>query len=251
MSSDSLFHHIDPVEVPMTVVAEIGKFGPLNMGRYYATIWFGVHDENFIDEITIDEIEETIRIVQKMLKEERSILTEGNMDIYRPSHFDGEDLLDHLKYQYPVKTNEFRASLHTGRIIGEIDLLCAMALLQLERTAESMEKEKARLVGYFMLDTYNLVDRIKKIVNTRDEKEFISRRAKINAGKRHEKTYKIQDEAIRLYKSKKRWRSTRNAASIIYPDVAEYAKKIGQPLSQDRGPKTIYDYLRAYVNSHS
>ncbi len=72
--------------------------------------------------------------------------------------------------------------------------------------------------------------------------------ARKGANARHDQTTRpLKAKAIELYESKK-WRSVSQAAKDIYPKLEQFieAKGIRFSFSAERGPKTVYDWLRAH-----
>lgn len=73
--------------------------------------------------------------------------------------------------------------------------------------------------------------------------------AKFLALKRHAKTTLIRTKALDLYRNGGPWKSSRQAAKRICPEVVEYAHALGAPLSHDRAEQTVYDWIREHVRS--
>ena len=65
--------------------------------------------------------------------------------------------------------------------------------------------------------------------------------------KHDQTTRRLKKEAIRLYEAGK-WRSVLQAAKDIYPKLEQFieAQSIVFRFSAERGPKTLYDWLRAH-----
>jgi hypothetical protein len=113
--------------------------------------------------------------------------------------------------------------------------------------------EAMEAVGYAdVLEAHKEAGNAREKEPDRDLREQIAGhnrdRARKAANERHDRTTRpLKEEAIRLYEARK-WRSVLQAAKEIYPKLEQFIEAKGIPFrfSSERGPKTIYDWLRAH-----
>jgi hypothetical protein len=119
--------------------------------------------------------------------------------------------------------------------------LCALTLRQLEFTARAIDAGDAVRAAAYMADVVDLTCEVRRALDREAGSDVASRGAR----KRHERTNQIRRLAEELYdKTPKGSVAARSAA--IYREVEEVARRVGAPLTPTRGPKTVYDWLRAY-----
>ena len=72
--------------------------------------------------------------------------------------------------------------------------------------------------------------------------QALSERGKLAAHSRHRRNRELREFAWDLYTAGN-FKSVRQAAKAILPKVQERARELDSPLSEDRGEKTVYDWL--------
>ncbi len=131
------------------------------------------------------------------------------------------EALRHLKSDPPIAAE---CALEAMEAVGYADILALR-----KETEDDREKDPDRDFQKQLESHYHTLAR--KAANARHDQT----------------TRRLKKKAIKLYESKK-WRSVLQAAKHIYPKLEQFieAKGIRFRFSPERGPKTVYDWLRAH-----
>jgi len=136
-------------------------------------------------------------------------------------------------------SEEFSASLKQA-------VLCALCLVALDEAIAATKKSAEELVIHVLdfQEMYCMAD-IQPRDNDVIRGAVLSGQGKRAAEIRHKKSSsKLKAFAIFEFQNNDGWKSTRQASKTIFPKVQAYAVEVGiPPLSPDRGPQTVYEWL--------
>jgi hypothetical protein len=102
------------------------------------------------------------------------------------------------------------------------------------------------------------LDEAFKALHAYDPKEYVSidefmkirgLAAKKGGEASAQKSRALKALTIRLYEAGGEWTSLSKARDEIWPQVKAEAVGLGRPMTDSRGPKTVYDWLREYKKS--
>ena len=132
-------------------------------------------------------------------------------------------------------------------------ILCVLCIYILDDIICSFRGGKEGLASVIMIfqkvfDMANL-ERVQSHVTKNELMSSIGKKA---AEARHSSTTgRLKAFAISEFQSEKKWRSTLAASKIIFSRVQDYAAENTIPtLSAERGPKTVYDWLRESLKNN-
>lgn len=186
----------------------------------------------------IKDFDEAIAAAESMLVQSGRFPSEvrGRSPLEAPHA--GATLVDVFCDRFVAKMPAYSHRLSSGRSIGQRQLLCAMAVWLVERTAAAIEAEDAVLVAALMRDLLEVVCEARRAL----DREAGSTIAKRRARSRWAAMYEVRARAVELFRARS-WKSTRAAAKGIALRVRQFAESVGWRMSEDRVELTIYEWL--------
>lgn len=189
------------------------------------------------------KLRRTITEVQRYLKQQDTSLREG-WDEYDPTPpwDEGGLLIDWLQ-DNDDKHGPYLKKLNDAITIRDVDLLSALALIQLDRAIAAIKDTRALEVARFCIDLADLLAEIDYAVQLKESKRANRDRAVARARRRHAPRDEVKRYITAEYLAIK-WPSVLQAAKALTPKARAYARKLRWTMSPDRAEKTVYDWLR-------
>ena len=221
------FRAIDPARPP----SESGDLGRISALVAEAATWF-VEDPLFTEKgierpalrsPSVEELGEAIQAAVAMVNAKDGA---GDARLKAKAALDaaGSVLVDSFCDCFIRKEPAYSLRLRNGRSIGQRQLLCAMALHQLEHAARAIAAGDAVRVAALMVDVLELICEVRRALDREAGSDVAVRRAR----KRHERTYRIRARAIELFEATDSGPILKRSRAI-YKDVSDFAKEIGAP----------------------
>lgn len=240
---------IDPLRPP----SDTGTCGRLASIVSASTTWFfaePVTDRNRtpaeLCTRTLSEIEEAVEAAHELLRAEGvAVDVTHETDAFARDRR-GYQLVDLFCNKHMRKERGFPRQLSSGRSINQRQLLSAMALYQAEQTARAAANGDVSAVCDLMEDLLELVCEMRRALDREAGSSIAARRARA----RNEVYDRIKARACELY-DRQAWPSIRKASQKLFPEVQQFSRELGTPLSLDSGELTLNKWLRAHKNSAS
>lgn len=185
----------------------------------------------------IADFDEAVSVAESMLVQSGRYPSEAGLEPLESNHA-GATLVDVFCDRFIAKEAAYQHRLASGRVIGQRQLLCAVAIWLVERTAVAIKAKDAVLVATLMRDLLEVVCEIRRAL----DREAGSTIAKRRARSRWAAMYEVRALAVKLFRAKS-WTSTRAAATSIALRVRQFAESVGWRMSADRVELTIYEWL--------
>jgi hypothetical protein len=241
----SYFRLIDPLRPPATD-GEFGVLVPLVAEAvtwiFYDPTFDASKDEKRLEETpSLATVMDCIDAGWQLLHERRWVSRKPRAPASNLQPNDGVELVDVFCDRFIAKLPPFVLKTSSGRDVGQRQVLCAFALLYVERVAQGIHSGRSTDVCNSMRNLLELVCEIRRGLDREAGASVVARRTL----KRWESRYPVYSKAIELFERRK-WKSVRQARDAILVEVLEVAKKVGFNLTEGRAEVTIYEWLLAH-----
>lgn len=152
----------------------------------------------------------------------------------------GASLVDVFCDRHITKMPPYTGRLRSGKTIKQRQVLCAMALYLVERTASALRRNDSKSVAALMRDQLEVICEVRRALDREAGATIAARRAR----SRWAVVYETRARAIQLYEANEsKWKSRRAASQRLVSDVQRIAKSLGWTMSEDRAELTLYGWL--------
>lgn len=180
---------------PLNEPYETALFHFFGGGLAFEEMLFALHSKNGSERSVVTplqtEVEEAIRLVLLQIEVAYQELdgTESTVEFDVPDDLMlGGFFVDLLSEREFSKATPYCFTLTSGRQIGEIELICALMMIQIVQVTNYIQAQNAVAVGMLMWDLHRLDVEIDRILRDRDLSEEARERSRKLLQKRHRKT---------------------------------------------------------------
>jgi hypothetical protein len=202
-----------------------------------------------------EEIEEIVEKCVEMLNQwTRDLVVSeiGSVEVdentlfdFRNGFYDSEILTETIESLIEEEDlEELTYTLRSGREIETQHMYAGLGLWKIDHAMTAIKGKDAPASAALAIDAAKAIMAAESIYYRRERlrrPSDLTRIAQMGAKARHAKTAQLRKMAIALYKARS-WKSVRNAAQTIYPQIAQKGEEIGHKFL-DRGQQTVYEWL--------